>query len=180
MRCDPPLPHLTSGKFSSVTVVNLVFDASPEHIHPSGFGYLVPRAGPSLRRSELENAILGTVFDSATLAGQEEDSSNLTKLTVMLGGPHRMPEKIDISSLLKVLRSHLGHEIPAPVGNLVHQNTNCIPIPGVGHLERMAQLKNVLLEQPWNGRLALAGASVDGVSVGDCIESGRRAALAWS
>src|ERR1700744_4395053 len=44
MLLSDTLPHLTGNPSSSVTVVNLVFDAPADKLHPPGFGYLIPRA----------------------------------------------------------------------------------------------------------------------------------------
>jgi len=174
------LPHLTANPMSSVTVVNLIFDAPADKIHPPGFGYLIPRSkGPEVERLQpLERAMLGTVFDSSALSAQDS-SPALTKITVMLGGPHGAPkaEDIDIPQLISILSSHLSRPLPQPKAFKIHHQKDCIPTPTVGHLQRMGELKAALHSSPWNGRLNVVGAGVGGVSVGDCIESGRRAAL---
>jgi oxygen-dependent protoporphyrinogen oxidase len=48
-----------------------------------------------------------------------------------------------------------------------------------GHLERMAELQEVLGGGPWEGRMEVVGAGVGGVSVGDCVEAGRRVGMGW-
>ncbi|KAI8972885.1 Protoporphyrinogen oxidase [Trametes punicea] len=186
----PPLPHLLANPSSSVTLVNLVFPPSHKPIHPDGFGYLIPRPQtgyPSSPRSAL--GILGTVFDSCALGGQDvsisadQRSPKFTKITVMLGGPYGCPSPDPQSppflpALLTSLREHLGHDGPLPPPCLVRirQHRDCIPTPAVGHVERMEELRAAVKEQ-WGRNAAVIGTAVDGVSVGDCIESGRRAAL---
>ncbi|CDO71108.1 hypothetical protein BN946_scf184844.g112 [Trametes cinnabarina] len=186
----PVLPHLLANPSSSVTVVNLVFPPSDSPLHPDGFGYLIPRPAegyPSPPGSTL--GMLGTVFDSSALGGQDVSicadhrSPKFTKVTVMLGGPYGPPSPDPHSpdflpTLLATLQRHLGHDEPLPEPCLVRirQHHDCIPTPTVGHIERMAELRAAVKEK-WGENAAIIGASVDGVSVGDCIESGRRAAL---
>ncbi|KAI0367399.1 Protoporphyrinogen oxidase [Pilatotrama ljubarskyi] len=186
----PLLPHLLTNPSSSVTVVNLVFPPCDTPIHPEGFGYLIPRPRldyPSPLGSSL--GILGTVFDSSALAGQDVSisadhrSPRFTKVTVMLGGPYGPPSPDPQSSgflpaLLVALVQHLGRSEPLPEPCLVRirQHQDCIPTPTVGHVVRMAELR-AAVKETWGDNAAVIGAGVGGVSVGDCIESGRRVAL---
>lgn len=48
-----------------------------------------------------------------------------------------------------------------------------------GHLERMAEMRSVLEDKVWGGRMEVIGAGVGGVSVGDCVEAGKRAGARW-
>ena len=174
-----PLPHLATNPYSSVTVVNLVFPPSPSGIpiHPPGFGYLIPRS--SSRYDANNPGILGTVFDSSALS--EQDTGGLTKLTVMLGGPHPLtPSHTSLPAIMKHLAYHLGHCLPEPLFVRSHSHTSCIPTLSVGHLQRMDELRAALKEAPWDGRLEVVGAGVGGVSVGDCVEAGKRAGVAWA
>jgi oxygen-dependent protoporphyrinogen oxidase len=61
-----------------------------------------------------------------------------------------------------------------------HSHVSCIPTLSVGHLERMDGLRAVLKALPWNGRLEVIGAGVGGVSVGDCVEAGKRVGCMWT
>ncbi|KAH7928616.1 Protoporphyrinogen oxidase [Leucogyrophana mollusca] len=173
------LPHLTSNPYSSVTVVNLVFPASSSFpLHPAGFGYLVPR--PSGGYSSHDSGILGCVFDSSATASQDS-SRDVVKLTVMLGGPYPIsPEHLEVPTILRHLSYHLGVQLPEPLIVRVHQHQECIPMLGVGHLDRMAELRAALHREPWGGKLEIIGAGVRGVSVGDCVESGREAGKSWT
>ena len=191
----PPLPHLLANPSSSVTVVNLVFPPSATPIHPAGFGYLIPRP-PSTAASSGNPAsslgMLGTVFDSSALSGQDRypeghgENSNFTKLTVMLGGPYGTPSPLASSpefvpALLDALRTHLGRREPLPEPSLVRvrEHRDCIPTPTVGHVARMRELAGAVRDR-WGPNAAVIGAGVGGVSVGDCVESGRRAAYGLS
>lgn len=178
-----PLPHLTTNTYSSVTVVNLVFSLPPSSslpLHPDGFGYLVPRPmdGYVANRG---SGILGCVFDSSSTAAQ--DTPGLVKMTMMLGGPYFFgsvsPPQVDVPTLLSELADQLGRPLPSPLFVKVHTNARCIPLYAVGHLQRMEELKQALASEPWNGRLDVVGAGVGGVSVGDCVEAGRRIGRSW-
>lgn len=181
----PLLPHLSANPLSSVTVVNLVFPPTPagEPIHPEGFGYLVPR--PKEGRVE----VLGTVFDSCSLSTQDEypttDAPRFTKMTMML--------PLDLSSssssnaatvapdlVLSYLEHHLGarRPLPEPVLFRVRENRACIPVPAVGHVQRMSELGEAVRKE-WGDTLTILGAGVGGVSVPDCIEQGRQVGVNW-
>ena len=62
----------------------------------------------------------------------------------------------------------------------ITRQDNCIPVPAPGHLERMADLRQALQDDPWNGKLQVIGAGVGGVSVGDCVEAGRNVGSHWT
>ncbi|OBZ67830.1 Protoporphyrinogen oxidase [Grifola frondosa] len=179
----PMLPHLLANPTSSVVVINLVF---PLRHHRSTL-----RASAILSRARrLGLGILGTVFDSCALAGQDiqgsadADAPRFTKMTVMLGGPYPSPtpdpsSPMFLPALLKALSSHLGTPaLPEPCLVRVRQHAHCIPTPTVGHVERMAELR-AAVSQFWGKEAAVIGAGVGGVSVGDCVEAGRRVGLDW-
>ena len=180
-------PHLTANKASSVTVLNLVFGRPSGEIHLPGFGYLIPR--PVGGYNEDDMGILGTVFDSCSLGAQDaisRASSGITKMTVMLGGPYLSKSssrftEADLSRVLEALVFHLGRPspLPVPIYWRAWENTECIPVLGVGHLRRIKELRRVLDTFGWGGRLDVVGASVGGVSVGDCVEAGRRVGKGW-
>ncbi|KAL4247830.1 Protoporphyrinogen oxidase [Abortiporus biennis] len=188
------LPQTLVNPSSSVTVVNVVFPPSSQQIHPPGFGYLVPRSkSPSIDgNSDIEvdgYRLLGTVFDSCALEGQDEyptgsasNGAKFTKLTMMLRAPYTSHHPLSTSSLLSLLNNHLSPDSPLPEPVLIRINNlvNCIPTPTVGHLERMQELRKSIGKGTWwNGRLELIGAGVGGVSVPDCIERGRTVGRAW-
>lgn len=164
-----PLPHLLTNAASSVTVINMIFKApSP---FPEGFGYLIPRA-----LNNTPTTILGTVFDSCALS-EQDINSQFTKITVMVKGT--TTPYPNVPDIIAQLSHHLASPLSSPLYTRVVRNENCIPVFSPGHLDRMNQLKSALQEGPWKGRLQVIGAGVSGVSVGDCVEAGKRAAGAW-
>ncbi|KAK7685546.1 hypothetical protein QCA50_011413 [Cerrena zonata] len=189
----PQLPHLMANPTSSVTVVNFIFPPTKALIHPEGFGYLVPRkdnlSDPHFSdygALPLEDRLIGVVFDSCALSSQDkyltdnQKKGAFTKLTLMLKGvSSSVPEEED---LLKLLSKHLlpREPIPKPILMRVNIHSNCIPIPGVGHVQRIAELQKSLEDEFWGGRFTVLGAGVGGVSVPDCVEQGRIVASRWS
>lgn len=183
---------------SSVHVVNVVFPGPPSAIHPAGFGYLIPRPPqgyPSSADGEL--GILGTVFDSCSLAEQDTnltgkhgyEDAEFTKLTVMVGGPYpllplpsHLPSNENVAlpdymqRILKHLSNHLSRPLPSPLYWRIQLNHNCIPTLMPGHQERMHELREALQEE-FGGKFQIVGAGIGGVSVGDCVDAGRKAAL---
>ncbi len=162
-----------------MTVVNLIFPPTPtgQPIHCEGFGYLIPRD----KNGHVE--VLGTVFDSCALGAQDEyasaESPRFTKMTMMV---RLQPSSLPITQerILQHLTTHLAPPtpLPEPVYFKAHDLRDCIPAPSVGHVKRMKELAEVLRKE-WDGKLAVIGAGVGGVSVGDCIEQGRRVGEGW-
>jgi oxygen-dependent protoporphyrinogen oxidase len=96
----------------------------------------------------------------------------------MLGGPHRS-EDTSVPFIMKHLEEHLQRQLPRPIFSRVWHNKECIPTLMPGHLERMEEMGKVLKDR-WEGRMEVIGAGVGGVSVGDCVEAGKRAGESWT
>lgn len=170
-----PLPI---SKASSVSVLNLIFPPSPRPLHPPGFGYLIPRPVQDYDAASL--GILGVVFDSCSLAAQDEGEPGFTKMTVMLGGPYASSTRhAPLEHILQELGTHLGVPLPEPVHVARHEHLDCIPVPGPGHINRVQALQQALQEK-LGGRLDIIGAGIGGVSVGDCVRQGREAGRQWT
>ncbi|KAJ7104441.1 hypothetical protein B0H15DRAFT_766583 [Mycena belliarum] len=173
-----PLPYLTTNPYNSVTAINIVFPTAK--IYPRGFGYLVCR--PEGDYAADDAGILGVTFDSESLSAQDNlaPGERITKVTVMLGGPHRAPDTA-LPVVLAHLQYHLNRRkpLPEPLVTRTWQQRNCIPTPLPGHLERMEKLKEALSGGGWDGRMEVIGAGVRGVSIGDCVESGKTVGMAW-
>ena len=205
----PPVPHLTENTASTVQVVNLVFPCPPDHIIPEGFGYLIPRPpleSPS-NNSNILGTVFDSCSlheQDPSIKSDSHPKGNFTKLTIMTGGPYPTPtlplfSDADynnqppefILSLVDQLSSHLGRTVPRPIYWRVWNNEACIPTLRPGHLDRVEEMKSVLQAPShhnssslnhlgWDGRLALVGAGVGGVSVGDCVEAGRQVGREWA
>ncbi|XP_006463343.1 hypothetical protein AGABI2DRAFT_208052 [Agaricus bisporus var. bisporus H97] len=166
--------HLNANPSSSVHVLNLVFPGPPVNIHPSGFGYLIPRPreGYPTQATDAQPGILGVVFDSCTCS--EQDDSNLTpeewyhkgthtKITVMLDGPYPLyippttpnflTSTTDIPHPIQIILKHLSthfsqlksnYALPPPTYYHLWRNVNCIPTYLPGHRSRMDEMKTML------------------------------------
>ncbi|BEJ15917.1 hypothetical protein CspHIS471_0505220 [Cutaneotrichosporon sp. HIS471] len=171
-----PLPHLLANSSTTVGVVNVVLPLPPKEVHPDGFGYLIPRGGFN------PEGALGVVFDSTALPGTDDGGleGQVTKLTVMLGGPHwnsyggvREPAHED--ELIPLAMSHLRRAFPhltvEPLLTVPHLNRECIPTYSPGHGARLKDIHEAIESGPWKDRLSVVGAGYGGVSVNDCVLS---------
>ncbi|CAK9781408.1 Protoporphyrinogen oxidase [Cutaneotrichosporon oleaginosum] len=170
-----PLPHLSANPSTTVGVVNVVLPLPPKDVHPNGFGYLIPRGGHN------PEGALGVIFDSTALPGTDEGGLEgaVTKLTVMLGGPHwssyggvRVPAHDD--ELVPLALAHLQRAFPHldgvhPLLTVANLNHACIPTYAPGHGARLRELHEAIGTGPWAGRLSVVGAGYGGVSVNDCV-----------
>lgn len=93
--------------------------------------------------------------------------------------------QFSLEEILRHLSSHLApwnqdkNALMEPLFTRVVHQQNCIPVPTPGHLDRMAELRSALKTGVWQGRLEVVGAGVGGVSVGDCVEAGKRVGQMW-
>ena len=134
---------------------------------PAGFGHLT--APGSGRR------ILGAIYASALFPGRAPEGRVL--LTVFLGGAKDpcaldLPDERLVEAAASDLRATLGAQgDPDVVG--IRRHVRAIPQYDRGHGERMRTLERA--EQELGG-LTLTGNYRGGISVGDVVASGRRAA----
>ena len=150
-------------------VVNLHY-TSPSLLPVNGFGYLLPRSIPFSQNPE---RALGVVFDSDATQGQ--DTAPGTKLTVMLGGhwwrdwPSYPDEQDGLRMARAVLERHLGIR-DEPDAWMATLQPNCIPQYEVGWTKSLKEVSKLLTDE-FKGRLRVAGAAFQGVSVNDCVRS---------
>lgn len=161
-------------------VVNLVFPFPSSSIHPAGFGYLVPRTDPELN----PQGILGVIFDSTALPGNDDPSvsNQITKLTVMMGGPWwstyapgaKSPPSAE--DLIVPALEHLREVFPVlqgvePLIAVPRLQKDCIPTYAPGHGGKLRDLHQTLSSSEWRGKLSLVGNGYGGVGVNDCVIS---------
>lgn len=169
----------------------------PQHVTGDGaFGFLIPRCesqGGGGHTEEIANpeGVLGVVFDSDAIAGQDQADGGVTKLTVMVGGPHfgLQPSGLEKSSgstsagslpdeeeILRRAISALDRHLGIPTSLTSHEETvarprlqrHCIPTYLPGHFSRMLQLHHELGRMD---QISVAGASYIGVSLNDVVRS---------
>ena len=162
---------LSSISYSSVAVINFGYENTQDQDLTSvqGFGYLLPN---SLTKEENPHDVLGVVFDSQTIRGQ--DKKPFAKLTVIMKAIDEKTESVYISEALEAIKSQIGIK-KAPTNIKCNIQRNCIPIYGVGHSDLLSNIEKELNEV-YEGRVAVAGATYHGVGVSDCIMGGRRVA----
>jgi oxygen-dependent protoporphyrinogen oxidase len=143
-----------------IAVVNFGYDANVLPVQ--GFGYLTP--------TYAHEDILGVVFDSSVFTEHNRRDQE-TRLTIKLEDKGTSEEKC-IEAALKGIRSHLGiSRLPTAIS--FKRATRAIPQYGVGHLEKMAELKTRFRQTLPNCQLV--GNYLQGVSVDQCIERAKEA-----
>jgi protoporphyrinogen oxidase len=145
------------------------------------------------------------VTTSPPQRSSEKGESKFVKMTVMLGGPYgttqlkALSEQDLLNKILSALRFQLDLDepLPEPVLTKMWWNEGSIPVFGVGQVEWAEEVRRKVREAfgtslaPTEGkgtgevggdeedrleRVWVGGAGVSGVSVGDCINSGREGA----
>lgn len=166
------LPHLNANPAVTVGVVTLAWKEQEAILPVQGFGYLIPQSAKSN-----DDKVLGCVFD---MKGQ--DSTPLTKVTVMIGGHmwdnlKTLPTQKDLIAIARREVARRLHITDKPFISSANIQKKCIPQYLVGHYDRMQDLHHHIRNSEWNGKLSLAGAAFNGVSVNDCVRIGRQVAI---
>lgn len=149
---------------ASIAVVNFGYDA--DVLPVQGFGYLTP--------TYAHEDILGVVFDSSVFSEHNRKEKE-TRLTIKLEGNGLCEEK-HIDAALRGIRRHLGiSKLPKSIS--FKNAARAIPQYGVGHLEKMVELKNHFRAKLPNCHLV--GNYLQGVSVDFCIAGANEAVAEW-
>ncbi len=148
----------------SIAVVNFGYDANVLPVQ--GFGYLTP--------THAHEDILGVVFDSSVFMEHNRRDQE-TRLTIKLEDIGQSEEKY-VDAALKGIRRHLGiSRVPKAIS--FKHTLRSIPQYGVGHLDKMTDLKNRFCKKL--PRCHLVGNYMGGVSVDCCIERAKEAVAEW-
>lgn len=187
------LPTLKGSKAVTMQVVNLWYPEPHLNAATAGFGYLIPKSVP------VENnphSALGVLFDSdrEIAAGIPEndqvlesggmDSSQGTKLTVMLGGHHwdwipaeDWPDAKEATEMaIDTVERQLGIPKTEEVFSSSKVCREAIPQQFVGHRSRMEKAHHEL-EAAFGGKLAVAGGSYTAPGVLPSLKAARDIAL---
>ena len=147
-----------------VDIVNFGYDT--QVLPVQGFGYLTP--------THAHEDILGVIFDSSVFP-EHNRSNQETRLTIKMEETGRSEEKT-IEAALKGIRRHLGiSQIPKAVS--FKRAKWAIPQYGVGHLEKMAELKALFGQKL--PQCQLVGNYLEGVSVDQCVARAKKAVEEW-
>jgi len=153
--------------YTSSITINLAYDRSVRSALPPGFGFLVPR-------SEGRRMLAATFVHNKFPHRAPLDRA---LLRCFIGGANS-EEVLGFGDdqILGIVRDELRQIIGLTADPLfvrVHRWKSAMAQYGVGHLERLQRIENLLVGLPG---LALAGNGYRGIGVPDCIRSGRDAA----
>ena len=159
--------ELRGIQYTSSITVNLGYDQSVRASLPPGFGFLVPR-------SEGKRMLAATFVHNKFPHRAPEDRA---LLRCFIGGA-RNQQVLQASDkeVVSTVREELGQIIKLtadPLFTRVYRWKDAMAQYGVGHLERLQRIENLLQQLPG---LALAGNGYRGIGVPDCVRSGSEAA----
>ncbi|CEP14985.1 hypothetical protein [Parasitella parasitica] len=174
------LVNLSTNPSVNVAVVNFAFEESVD-LKYNGFGFLTPHPDSSYKLPV--PGILGVVFDSNAMNGQEsKQNSRLVKMTVMMGGhmwdatfgnarPGELDPQFAFKKASEALNVFLGIT-EKPKFSMTNILEECIPQYTLGHEHRLGELHRDI-KHKYSHLLSVTGASYLGVSVPDCIKNSR-------
>lgn len=147
-----------------LSVINLGYDVNVLPVQ--GFGYLAP--------TYANEDILGVVFDSSVFPEHNRRNQE-TRLTIMMRENGR-EDDVYIQAALRGIRRQLGvSRLPTEVS--LKRAVGAIPQYGVGHLERMNELKQLLRAKL--PQCYFLGNYLNGVSVDLCIARSKESVAEW-
>uniref|UniRef100_A0A7S4DFH3 Protoporphyrinogen oxidase n=1 Tax=Lotharella globosa TaxID=91324 RepID=A0A7S4DFH3_9EUKA len=171
--CDPKtvVDLLSSMHSQGCVIVSVGFQSTDaSETLPGGFGHLIPG-----KEGEIA---LGIIWHSSVFPTYGGANTEQHRFNVMMGGP-RLSEALSLSDekLEDLAREAIYKQLnvlpPVDCEVNISRTIDSIPHYQVGHADVIKGIRDAL---PAN--LQLAGASFDGVSVHDCVSSGRKAAEA--
>jgi oxygen-dependent protoporphyrinogen oxidase len=172
--------ELARIKYASVSLVTLTWPASdlpyrpPDRAVPGGrnlpgSGFLVPRAGGLL--------MTACTFTSSKWPHSSVPGRVVVRASVGHAGDDRarlLTEPELITRVREELALILGITAD-PLASMVRRHEDSFPQYEPGHPARVGRVREALAG---HRRVAIAGASLDGIGIPACIASGRRAAVA--
>jgi protoporphyrinogen/coproporphyrinogen III oxidase len=167
MVSDTLASELRGIQYTSSITINLGYDRNVRAALPPGFGFLVPR-------SEGKRMLAATFVHNKFPHRAPEDRA---LLRCFIGGA-RNEQVIQApdEEVLRIVREDLQQIIGLTADPLlvrIYRWRGAMAQYGVGHLERLERIENLLQELPG---LTLAGNGYRGIGVPDCIRSGNEAA----
>ncbi|MGY5129761.1 protoporphyrinogen oxidase [Streptomyces nigrescens] len=168
--CPAAAAALDTVDYASMALVTMAFRRADLDRVPGGSGFLVPPVdGHRIKASTFASHKWGWIdaadpglFVLRTSLGRYQDAADLQR---------------DDSELVALSLADLGAAVgltARPVASTVTRWEGGLPQYSVGHLERVAGIREAVARMP--GALRVCGAVYDGVGIPACIGSARRAA----
>ena len=159
--------ELRTIEYTSSITINLGYEDGVRSSLPAGFGFLVPRTE--------KRRLLAATFVHNKFPHRAPPDRAL--LRCFIAGTHneqilQLPDDEIVNVVREELRQILGLTAD-PQFTRVHRWMGAMAQYGVGHLERVQRIENLLGQLPG---LALAGNAYRGIGVPDCVRSGTDAA----
>lgn len=153
--------------YTSSVTINLVYDSGVRASLPPGFGFLVPR-------SEGKQMLAATFVHNKFPHRAPGDRA---LLRCFIGGERSQPVlQMSEEAIVAIVRDELRQMVglnAEPRAARVSRWHRAMAQYGVGHLERLQRIEDLLRELPG---LSLAGNGYRGIGVSDCVRSGTEAA----
>ncbi|MEU9123920.1 protoporphyrinogen oxidase [Streptomyces sp. NPDC048506] len=167
--CKPAVAELTTVEYASMALVTMAFRRSDVAARLTGSGFLVPPVdGRKIKASTFASNKWGWIggadpdlFVLRTSLGRHGDEEDLAR---------------EDSELVDFSRTDLREAVgltAAPVATEVTRWHGGLPQYPVGHLERVARIRDAVAQLPG---LRVCGALYDGVGIPACIASAHKAA----
>jgi oxygen-dependent protoporphyrinogen oxidase len=159
--------ELRGIQYTSSVTVNIGYDGKVRASLPPGFGFLVPR-------SEGKRLLAATFVHNKFPHRAPEDRA---LLRCFIGGArNEQVLQAPDEEVVRIVREELQQIIKLtadPLFTRVSRWKSAMAQYGVGHLERLQRIENLLKQLPG---LSLAGNGYRGIGVPDCVRSGSEAA----
>lgn len=165
---DTAIAELMPLEASSAVIVGFGFDDADSVPVPQGFGFLVPPG------SENSTLLMACTFMDQKYPGRVPPGGRV--LRAFFGG--KAAERLmrcgndEIAAVARMELAHILGPLPEPRVTIVRRLPQSLPQYGVGHLERMAELKARIDRL---GNLALLGNGYRGVGLPDLVRDARAA-----
>lgn len=153
---------LKKVEYAGAAVVNFIFDRSQIAHAMDGMGAVIPAVE--------KRSVIAFSFSSVKFEGRAPESKAIVR--VFMGGAMQ-PEVAELDSdgqvslALRELRTLIG-VTGDPQFALAKSHLGAMPQYHVGHLERVAKIRELAAEHP---TLAVIGNGFDGVGIPDCIRN---------
>jgi oxygen-dependent protoporphyrinogen oxidase len=165
---NPALAAELGGiQYTSSITINLGYDRTVRSALPPGFGFLVPRSEGK--------QMLAATFVHNKFPGRVPSDRALLRCFIDGERNEQVLERSD-DEILRIVRGELRQIVglkAEPQFTRVYRWRRAMAQYGVGHLERLLRIEDILRQLPG---LALAGNGYRGIGVSDCVRSGMEAA----